>query len=157
MRSFATQVILVICMIIAAVLAVRYWNAQLPKIDLNLELPPISSYQDRDDSQKMIRVVCPVSDMEDPTAEPTWTVPPRPTEYDYPAGALQEGVAGWARVVCRAMPDGMVKDCEVAEEAPAGYGFGESAIKIAQRGCLSTFSPEDGSKSFTVRVPFNLY
>jgi len=157
MRSFMTQAILMVCIIFAAVLAFRYWNTDLPKLDFSLKLPPVSTYLQKDAAQNPVSIVCPVSETENPDAGPQWNIPPRPTQSDFPQKALRDGVAGWAKVVCKAMPDGSVKDCQVAEEAPAYYGFGESAIKVVQRGCLTTYPPESAPKVFTVRVPYNLY
>ena len=94
--------------------------------------------------------------MEDPDAEPQWTVAPRTTDSDYPGQALRLGISGVVRVACIANPDGMVSDCTVVEEQPADYGFGESALKVIRRGCMTTFPSELEPKAFSVNVPFSL-
>ncbi|CAN5634648.1 hypothetical protein BH10PSE5_BH10PSE5_10470 [soil metagenome] len=52
----------------------------------------------------------------------------RPTGEDlaryYPTQAMQEGVEGQARAVCRITPQFTLTGCAVAEEEPYGYGFG---------------------------------
>lgn len=151
-----TQVILVVCMIIAAALAVRYWNSPLPKPDFSLSLPETITSPKPAASEKMIRVVCPDVPMEDPEGNPKWTVAPQPTDRDYPARALRHGILGVVSVMCVSNPDGMVSNCTAAEENPTGYGFGESAIKIVQRGCMNTYSPELPPKVISVKVPFSL-
>lgn len=101
--------------------------------------------------------VCPSAPSgETATSAPGWSIPPAPRESDFPQAALDEGLSGVASVQCLARADGRVTDCQVVEETPAGYGFGDSAVRIVQRGCLPP-SPlwEDGA-AFTVRIPFTL-
>lgn len=105
-----------------------------------------------------VEMICPVQSEEEVSADPqpTWAVPPAPDERDFPQQALDAGIGGTASVTCLAMPDGSVKDCRVTTESPTGYGFGESTIRIVQRGSLTRFSEELSPAEFTVRVPFNL-
>lgn len=155
MRSFSVQIIAVIGMVFALMLAVRFWGTEAPKI------PAMPSFQmpiPKPVSDELVEVVCPFQTgdeiSEDP--QPVWTVPPAPNEDDFPQEALDAGISGSASVTCLAMPDGRVRDCRVTTETPAGYGFGESTIRIVQRGCLTRFSEEHPPSEFTVRVPFNL-
>lgn len=106
-----------------------------------------------------VEMICPAQSGEEVSSypQPTWAVPPAPNEHDFPLAALDAGIGGAASVACLAMPDGRVRDCRVTTETPAGYGFGESAINIVQRGCLTHFSEEHSPVEFTVRVPFNIH
>lgn len=155
MRSDFVQIIAITGMILMAVLAIRFWGTEAPK------MPALPSFQmplPQATPDTLVEVACPIQTgvevSEDP--QPKWTVPPTPTERNFPNAALNAGIGGEASVICLAMPDGRVEGCRVATEIPAGYGFGESAIRIVQRGCLTRFSEELPPVEFTVRVPFTL-
>lgn len=128
-------------------------------------LPPVITLIDENGTRTVlsldapVEMICPAQSGEAASSEPqpTWTIPPAPNAHDFPLAALDAGIGGAASVTCLAMPDGRVRDCRVTTETPAGYGFGESAINIVQRGCLTRFSEELSPAEFTVRVPFNIY
>lgn len=101
--------------------------------------------------------VCPAASNDETAASaPSWSIPPAPRASDFPQAALDEGLSGVALVQCVARADGRLTDCQVVEETPAGYGFGESAIRIVQRGCLTPSPLRDDGAPFTVRIPFTL-
>lgn len=155
MRSFSVQIIAVVGMVFALMLAVRFWGAEAPIMPA---MPAFQMPLPQRTPDKTVEVVCPFQTGDEISGDPQpkWTVPPAPDERDFPQVALDAGIDGSASVTCLAMPDGHVKDCRITTETPAGYGFGESAIRIVQRGCLTRFSEEHSSVEFTVRVPFNL-
>lgn len=68
-----------------------------------------------------------------PIARPVWLA--RPTAADvaifYPERALVRELPGSARLDCVVRNDGSLA-CSVQAESPAGYGFGEAALGIAQ-------------------------
>lgn len=68
-----------------------------------------------------------------PIARPVWLA--RPTAADvaifYPERALVRELPGSARLDCVVRDDGSLT-CSVQSESPAGYGFGEAALGIAQ-------------------------
>ena len=59
----------------------------------------------------------------------------RPTReeimIEYPPDALARGVSGRATVECEVVASGLLDHCLVLQEDPAGYGFGEAAIRLA--------------------------
>ncbi len=59
-----------------------------------------------------------------------------PSYYDrisryYPTRARREHVTGYALLRCEVTPTYGVRGCRVTTETPPGYGFGESALKVA--------------------------
>jgi TonB family protein len=49
----------------------------------------------------------------------------------YPPQALKDHVAGKVALACRVTAQGRLADCSVLDEAPAGQGFGDAALKLA--------------------------
>ena len=49
----------------------------------------------------------------------------------YPPRAKAAGLGGWAIITCRADPSGKLHGCKVADEAPAGFGFGAATLAAA--------------------------
>lgn len=65
---------------------------------------------------------------------PRWirTLNPQAVEDYYPAAAKAAGVrTGVGTVDCGVVENGMLADCRVVDETPAGQGFGEAALKVA--------------------------
>lgn len=60
-----------------------------------------------------------------------------------------------ARLECRTAADGHVRACRIAEEAPAGVGFGEQAVKATLkarvRPRLEDGQPTESQIAFTIR------
>lgn len=54
----------------------------------------------------------------------------KPLSY-YPPIALNAGVNGRVSLSCTATSKVQLKDCRAVEEAPAGQGFGEAALKLS--------------------------
>lgn len=70
-----------------------------------------------------------------PPAEPppvVWKVKPTPEQIAavYPAGAQGKKLSGAASMLC-ALKAGVLADCRVRGQWPAGEGFGEAALKLA--------------------------
>jgi len=62
---------------------------------------------------------------------PVWLQAPRPK---YPKAAQRAGEeSGMARLECQTRTDGRVQACQILEEAPAGVGFGEEAVRATMR------------------------
>ena len=51
----------------------------------------------------------------------------------YPRDALRRRVAGFALVRCEVMAQGDMADCAIEQEAPAGSGFGQAALRLMPR------------------------
>jgi TonB family protein len=49
----------------------------------------------------------------------------------FPERAQRQGVEGRATIACSVEIDGALSRCEIVSENPAGYGFGEAALKIS--------------------------
>lgn len=49
----------------------------------------------------------------------------------YPVRALSDQVEGAAAIDCLVMDDGKLARCQLAAEAPAGYGFGQATLDLA--------------------------
>jgi protein TonB len=60
----------------------------------------------------------------------------------YPAAARRRGVSGRAVIACRLNENGRLTGCQVAEEAPAGQGFGAAALSLAGRFQMTPLYPD---------------
>lgn len=63
----------------------------------------------------------------------TWLRLPTPAGMMsvYPNRALRLGVAGRTLMRCAVVDDGAVGGCEVTEQTPEGFGFGEATLWLA--------------------------
>jgi hypothetical protein len=66
-------------------------------------------------------------------AQPKWVALPKADDmdHDFPFKAALEGLGGRASLHCVADAEGRLAGCRVTSETPAGYGFGDSALKLA--------------------------
>lgn len=71
----------------------------------------------------------------DPSISLAWSRKPNANDMAaaYPQKAQREAKAGWAVIECQTSPTGDFKDCRVLGEAPADYGFGAAALKLAPK------------------------
>lgn len=97
------------------------------------------------------------------TAAP-WVKLPSPEDLDkvYPAKALRLGVEGAATLRCTTRADGVLVDCKVASESPAGYEFGEAALKLAgkfrtERPCADGPDVQPGGREVPIRFAVARY
>ena len=79
----------------------------------------------------------------------------RPVEY-YPPQAKKEGKAGDATISCTVTDHSTLQDCKVLAEDPPGYGFGESALRIAQYFKMKPESTLKAGDAFTTTIKFRL-
>lgn len=86
-----------------------------------------------------------------------WDMRPTLQADDYPALALMFEMEGAATLRCVGVADGSVRHCEVIEE-DGQVGFGESAIRVVERGRVHPHTIEGVAQNatFTVRIPFLL-
>jgi TonB family protein len=54
-------------------------------------------------------------------------------EAAYPRIPWRMGIDGWVDMRCRADSQGLLSDCAIAVEKPAGLGFGSAALKLSRR------------------------
>ena len=154
MRSFSVQIIAVVVMILAVILAMRFWDGALPALP---PMPVIKGLSEIGSRPLATDTPCPATEGElSPGAEPVWLRYPAPTGRDFPRAAQNAGVSGEVALECLAHPNGQVSGCQVIEETPTGYGFGKNAIRVVKRGCLTPFAEDRGPVSLTVRIPFIL-
>lgn len=84
---------------------------------------------------------------------PAWLQAPQP---EFPRAAQRAGEeSGRVRLECQVAVDGRVRACRIAEEAPAGVGFGEQAVKATLkarvRPRLEDGQPTESQIAFTIR------
>ncbi|MGH6950992.1 MAG: hypothetical protein ACREH4_08970 [Vitreimonas sp.] len=87
-----------------------------------------------------------------PITQPVWLARPTGAEIAifYPERALVRELPGRASLDCLVRPDGRL-NCSVQAESPAGYGFGEAALGVAQSFRMAQ-SLADGSATEGRRV-----
>lgn len=51
---------------------------------------------------------------------------------EYPPEAYAAELSGTVEIRCRVQPTGNLAGCQVASETPAGHGFGEAGLRMAQ-------------------------
>ena len=105
-----------------------------------------------------LQVVAPSTPTQDatPAAVPTeirnphWARLPSGSDLEahYPTRASRSRVAGAAIMRCVSDARGMLKDCRILAEAPAGEGFGPATLDLASRFRLA--EPLEGA---TVTIP----
>lgn len=71
----------------------------------------------------------------DPKTPLVWRMKPSGGDMAaiYPPKAQREEKAGWAVIECQTLASGDLKDCQLLGEAPANYGFGDAALKLASK------------------------
>jgi protein TonB len=67
--------------------------------------------------------------------DPHWLRQPSADEFAdvYPQRALIYGKWGMVDLACTVTASGDLTDCSVAQESPAGWGFGAAALKLSKR------------------------
>lgn len=70
-----------------------------------------------------------------PVKDPVWLATPSFEDRvkAYPKAALDAGVGGETALRCNVKPDGALAGCVLASETPAGMGFGQAALTLADR------------------------
>lgn len=107
-------------------------------------------------------VAGPVSLVEAPpvVVRPRWIHKPTGRELAgyFPARAIDRGKSGFVSLACTVRTSGYLA-CAIAEETPAGWGFGAAALRISQ-----TYQMEPATRGgvpvealYTLRVPFELH
>jgi protein TonB len=84
---------------------------------------------------------------------PSWVRPPTP---EYPEAALDAAVeSGRVTLSCIVLQNGLLTNCEVRDETPAGLGFAESALVASARARVSPRTVDGAAAlarvTFTVR------
>lgn len=83
---------------------------------------------------------------------PVWARQPAP---DYPSLAMQRGIEqGEVRLKCLVAAEGVLSECRILTESPAGVGFGQSALRSAERSRVGI--PEDGATVIGTVINFTI-
>lgn len=92
------------------------------------------------------------------TPRVAWSIPPAPTEDDFPEALRALNLAGKAVVMCVADADGYAREC-VVNARPSGLGLEQHAVEVVKRGRIKANWPGDTPEnlSFSVRLPFSSY
>lgn len=86
----------------------------------------------------------------------------RPSAEDvmrwYPPSARAERVEGRATMRCRIDVAGAMRDCAILSETPAGYGFGEAALRLSHtfKLVVTGAAPSPEGRSITIPIAFQL-
>ncbi len=72
----------------------------------------------------------------------------------YPSAALRAQISGRVVLSCEITGRGEVTSCSVASESPAGYGFGDAALRLAPKFRMKG-DPSEGIVPGIVRIPIN--
>jgi len=83
----------------------------------------------------------------------------RPSSEDllvvWPREAWRKGQGGKATISCTTTVQGLLRACQVIEEAPAGAGFGAAAITLSRQFVMKPAMKDGVPMEATVRIPIN--
>lgn len=84
-------------------------------------------------------------------AEPVWVAAPTTADVAaaFPEKAKAAGIGGGVELMCTAARDGSMTDCDILNETPRGYGFGNAARRLAEQKMRAA----GVAKNDEVRVP----
>jgi TonB family protein len=73
----------------------------------------------------------------------------------FPRGAFREGISGSARISCLATVQGVLTDCVVLDESPAGKGFGDAAVALTPQFLMKPARYKGEPVPSPVNIPIN--
>ena len=84
-------------------------------------------------------------------AQTVWTSGPTVADVTaaFPQKAKAAGIGGGVELMCTAARDGTMTDCDILNETPRGYGFGNAARRLAEQKMRAA----GVAKNDEVRVP----
>lgn len=89
--------------------------------------------------------------------EPDWLIKPSAKNIGrvYPSLARQQRIEGKVTLACSVDTDGYLSDCVVADETPAGHGFGNAALEVTGYMRMKPATAYGVPVTGHVRVPVN--
>lgn len=89
--------------------------------------------------------------------EPNWARRPNVDQMQavWPTAAVRDRREGSARLHCRLTPGGVLADCRVEDEKPAGYGFGGAALLLAPNFLMTPKRCNGVAVAGEVTIPVN--
>jgi len=129
---------------------------RVPQTETILDLPPLPPLN-FDTSADPIATTLPVETGPVTIENPHWLQRPRDLARYYPRRAITREVEGVALLDCIVSTAGRLA-CQVLSETPAGYGFGDAALRIAadHRMVPATRDGVAVPGRYRMRVPFEL-
>ncbi len=91
--------------------------------------------------------------------KPDWLEKPTvdDMEWAYPAHAQRKEIDGKAVITCKVGYDGLLRDCRVVSEAPAGEDFGVAALALSQKfRMIPPTGPVETPPSVTIPIVFKV-
>lgn len=107
----------------------------------------------------------PSAPVEPPSApvieNPVWVRRPSAVQATglYPVDAFRLEVEGWVVMACDVRADGTLTTCEIIEETPLSYGFGQAALKLSGLFQMEPRTPDGRSVAgakVRLRLQFNM-
>jgi hypothetical protein len=117
----------------AAALAMAAQSPENPKVNMPEMLSEASADQTIKFTLHPPDIEPDVSSMAHTMTGPSIITQPTKAQIDaaYPVRALSDQVRGGAAMICTVSETGHLNACRVADELPAGYGFGQAAVDLA--------------------------
>jgi periplasmic protein TonB len=125
--------------------------SELPDVPLTPMLPTSSTATET----PYAGPVAPAGPVE--VTRPRWLEQPRNLARYYPARAIERNIEGDVVLNCLVRVSGLL-DCEVVSESPAGWGFSQAALRIADahRMAPATRGGVAVEGRYRMRVPFQI-
>lgn len=146
------------CKVLTEAPGARGFGAAAVKLASQFELIPVG--EGRKDVYVNLAVRFGHPEVERVVAHPRWIrgLDPEKVSEIFPSAAGDKGLSeGLGVVECSVAPGGGLADCKVAREEPAGLGFGEAAVAVAEIMQMSPWTddgrPVDGA---VIRLPIRL-
>jgi hypothetical protein len=117
----------------AAALAMAAQSPDNPKVNLPDELAKPPEQVTIRFTLRPPQIIPDITRMAHTQAKPQVITQPTAAQIQaaYPERALADQVQGAAAIDCQVMIDGKLASCRVAGELPAGYGFGQAVLDLA--------------------------
>lgn len=88
---------------------------------------------------------------------PDWLRKPTTNEMMavFPAAAMKQGRSGKALISCTVSTEGLLRDCKVVSESPAGAGFGAAAVVLSSSFLMKPATRDGTPIEARITIPIN--